>query len=163
MPFVELNREIERVAGCSLGEVHALYGAAAYRRYERRALEDVLARHAGGGDRDAAAGSSSEPATFNLLLAQCFTVWLQATPEEHMRRVDRAGRPAADGGQPRGDGRPAAHPRRARAVLRQGRRRRVHQRDAARAAALRGAASRAIGARRAGARSTRAAPRGAAA
>jgi len=29
----------------------------------------------------------SDPATFNLLLAHCWTVWLQASPEEHMQRV----------------------------------------------------------------------------
>ena len=29
----------------------------------------------------------SEPATFELLLANCFTVWLTASPAEHMGRV----------------------------------------------------------------------------
>jgi len=86
VPFVELNREIERVAGCTLGEVHALYGVAAYRRYERRALDDVLARHAGAVIA-APGGLVSEAATFNRLLSACLTVWLQATPEEHMTRV----------------------------------------------------------------------------
>lgn len=84
--FVELNHEIERVAGCSLSEIHNLYGPSAYRRYERRALEEVIARHA-----DAViatpGGIVSDPATFGLLLAQCFTVWLQASAEEHMQRV----------------------------------------------------------------------------
>ncbi len=86
VPFVELNVEIERVAGCGLAEIHNLLGAAAYRRYERRALEDVIHRH----DRAVIAtpgGIVSEPATFNLLLAHCRTVWLQASPEEHMQRV----------------------------------------------------------------------------
>jgi len=32
-------------------------------------------------------GIVSDPGTFNLLLAHCRTVWLQATPEEHMQRV----------------------------------------------------------------------------
>ena len=86
VPFVELNREIERIAGCSLLEVHSLYGLAAYRRYERRALEDVLRTHA-----DAViatpGGIVSEPATFGLLLHECFTVWLRASPEDHMQRV----------------------------------------------------------------------------
>jgi XRE family aerobic/anaerobic benzoate catabolism transcriptional regulator len=86
VPFVELNAEIERVAGCSLGEIHNLLGPAAYRRYERRALEEVIRKH-----QQAViatpGGIVSEPATFNLLLAQCTTVWLQAAPEEHMQRV----------------------------------------------------------------------------
>jgi len=77
---------IERLAGCPPSEIHSLYGASAYRRYEHRALEAVVAEH----PRAVIAspgGLVSEPATFNVLLAHCFTVWLQATPEEHMRRV----------------------------------------------------------------------------
>ncbi|AOZ00007.1 transcriptional regulator [Cupriavidus sp. USMAHM13] len=86
VPFVELNRAIEEEAGASLSEIHSLYGQAAYRRYEMRALEHVL--------RDnehmvlATPGSLvSEPATFNLLLAHCYTVWVRTSPEEHMARV----------------------------------------------------------------------------
>ncbi len=86
VPFVELDRVIERLAGCDVREIHSLYGMAAYRRYELRALEETVADHpraviATGG------GIVSEPATFDLLLARCFTVWLRATPEEHMKRV----------------------------------------------------------------------------
>jgi XRE family aerobic/anaerobic benzoate catabolism transcriptional regulator len=86
VPFVELNRVIEQLAGCPPAEIHALYGASAYRRYEHRALEAVIQEH----PRAVIAspgGLVSEPATLNALLAHCFTVWLQATPEEHMRRV----------------------------------------------------------------------------
>lgn len=84
--FVELSRDIERLAGCTADEIHALYGQAAYRRYERRALEAALAADA---DTVIATpgGIVAEPATFNRLLAHCTTVWLQATPEEHMQRV----------------------------------------------------------------------------
>lgn len=85
-PFVELNVEIERVAGCGILEIHNLYGPNAYRRYERRALEEAVQLYpemvlATPG------GLVSEAATFNLLLAHCYTVWLRATPEEHMGRV----------------------------------------------------------------------------
>jgi XRE family aerobic/anaerobic benzoate catabolism transcriptional regulator len=84
--FVELNREIERVAGCDLHEIHNLLGPAAYRRYERRALEETIQLYP-----DAViatpGGIVSEPATFNLLLAHCWTVWLKAAPEDHMQRV----------------------------------------------------------------------------
>jgi XRE family aerobic/anaerobic benzoate catabolism transcriptional regulator len=85
-PFVELDREVEREANTSLNEIFLLYGQAGYRRYERAALERVLARH----ERMViATGGSivSEPATYDLLLASCTTVWLKATPEEHMARV----------------------------------------------------------------------------
>ena len=85
-PFVELTREIERVAGCSVNEIQNLLGQGAYRRYARRALEDVLARST---DVVIATtgGLVSDVATYKLLLSQCLTVWLKATPEEHMQRV----------------------------------------------------------------------------
>jgi len=86
LPFIELNRRIETVAGCSLDEIHSLYGPAAYRRYERRALEDVLRREPQAVIA-APGGIVSDPATFSQLLAQCYTVWVRASPEEHMRRV----------------------------------------------------------------------------
>ena len=38
----ELSREIEQFAGCGIHEIHNLYGTHAYRRYERRALEEAL-------------------------------------------------------------------------------------------------------------------------
>jgi XRE family transcriptional regulator, aerobic/anaerobic benzoate catabolism transcriptional regulator len=100
VPFVELDREIERESGTRLAEVFDLYGQAAYRRYERRALEAVIERH----DRVViATGGSivSEPATFDLLLSACYTVWLTAAPEEHMGRVVAQGdtRPMAENEQ----------------------------------------------------------------
>jgi XRE family aerobic/anaerobic benzoate catabolism transcriptional regulator len=85
-PFVELSREIEKLAGCSVGEIQALYGQSAYRRYERRALEETVQLY-----QDAViatpGGIVSDPATFNQLLTHCTTVWLQAAPEDHMKRV----------------------------------------------------------------------------
>jgi XRE family aerobic/anaerobic benzoate catabolism transcriptional regulator len=85
-PFIELNRSIEALAGCTLSEIHSLYGPAAYRRYEKRALEEAIQRF----PRAVIAtpgGIVSDPGTFNLLLAHCYTVWVRATPEEHMGRV----------------------------------------------------------------------------
>ena len=84
--FLEMDREIERIAGCDLSQIHALYGTNAYRRYERRALEDLIQIYP---DFVLAApgGVVSDAANFNLLLSHCFTIWLRASPEEHMSRV----------------------------------------------------------------------------
>ena len=43
----------------------------------------------------------SEPATYDLLLSTCFTIWLKALPEEHMSRVIAQGdtRPMAGNAQ----------------------------------------------------------------
>lgn len=88
--FVELSREIEREAGVSVNEIFDLWGQAAYRRYERRATERLLRTRsriviAAGG------GLVAEMGTFAQLLASCYTVWLQAAPEEHWERVVRRG------------------------------------------------------------------------
>jgi XRE family aerobic/anaerobic benzoate catabolism transcriptional regulator len=84
--FIELSREIETVAGCSINEIHSLYGANAYRRYERRALEETLQIHPEAVIATPG-GLVSDATNFNLLLTHCYTVWLQAQPEEHMKRV----------------------------------------------------------------------------
>jgi XRE family aerobic/anaerobic benzoate catabolism transcriptional regulator len=88
--FVELSREIEKFAGCSINEIHSLYGTPAYRRYERRALEETIQIYpevviATPG------GLVSDAANFNLLLSHCTTVWLQADPADHMGRVAAQG------------------------------------------------------------------------
>ena len=86
VPFVELDREVEREAGTSLSEIFLLSGQQGYRRYERRCLEKVLQQR----DRCViATGGSivSEPGTYDVLLSTCFTIWLKALPEEHMARV----------------------------------------------------------------------------
>ena len=86
VPFIELDREVEREAGTSLSEIFLLYGQAGYRRYERRCLENVVKQN----ERAViATGGSivSEPGTYDLLLSTCRTVWLKAQPDEHMARV----------------------------------------------------------------------------
>jgi len=86
VPFVELDREIEREAGTDLGEVFSMYGQDAYRRFERRALERVLRQH----DRAVIATGGSlvtDQDNYDLLLERCYCVWLRASPEEHMSRV----------------------------------------------------------------------------
>lgn len=86
LPFVELDREIEGDAGIGLSEIFSLYGQTGYRRIERRCLERIVQSKrqivmAVGG------GIVSEPETYNLLLTNCFTVWIKASPAAHMGRV----------------------------------------------------------------------------
>lgn len=85
-PFVELSREIEKFAGCSVNEIQNLYGMNAYRRYERRALEEAIQIYPEAVIATPG-GLVSDPATFNQLLSHCTTVWLYADPQDHMKRV----------------------------------------------------------------------------
>lgn len=86
VPFFELDREIERLAGTTVGVILELYGQPAYRRYELQALEELFESHP---QFVVATGGSlvSEAATYELLLRHCYTVWIKASPEEHMERV----------------------------------------------------------------------------
>jgi len=83
VPFIDLGSEIEKIAGCSVAEIQNLYGSNAYRRYERKALEAVVEVN-----QEAVIGTPgglvSDPDTFNFLLTNCTTVWLQADPEDHI-------------------------------------------------------------------------------
>ncbi len=86
IPFLELDREVEKEAGLGLGEIMELHGQAGFRRLERSVLERMIAACpraviAAGG------GIVAETATFDRLLAACLTVWVKARPEEHMQRV----------------------------------------------------------------------------
>ena len=86
VPFIELSRHIETLAGCSIAEIHNLYGPTAYRRHERRAMEEIIQRY----PRAVIAtpgGIVSDPATYNMLLSHCYSVWIKASPREHMDRV----------------------------------------------------------------------------
>jgi len=85
-PFVELDKEVEKEAGAALGEVFAMYGQEAFRRFERRALERVLSQH----ERAVIATGGSlvtDASTYQFLLERCLCIWLKASPEEHMARV----------------------------------------------------------------------------
>ncbi|MBZ5699061.1 MAG: helix-turn-helix transcriptional regulator [Acidobacteriia bacterium] len=86
IPFVELDREIEKDTGMPLAEIISLYGQSGYRGIERRTLERVLHENkravlsVGG-------GVVSEKETYDYLLSNCYTVWVKAQPDEHMSRV----------------------------------------------------------------------------
>jgi XRE family aerobic/anaerobic benzoate catabolism transcriptional regulator len=86
MPFMELDREIERRSGTTLSEIFEMFGQETFRRAEREALDEVLREH----PQFVIATSGSivtEPGTLERLLSSCFTVWVRADPADHMKRV----------------------------------------------------------------------------
>ena len=86
MPFIELDREIEKETGIPGREIFSLYGQSGYRRIEKRTLERVL-RDNPRAVISVGGGVVSQPESFEMLLSQCLTVWVKAQPEEHMARV----------------------------------------------------------------------------
>jgi XRE family transcriptional regulator, aerobic/anaerobic benzoate catabolism transcriptional regulator len=86
IPLIELDAEIEKDAGMSLGDIFSFYGQSGYRALERRLLQRALNEHpravlsVGG-------GVVSEKETYDHLLTNCYTIWIKARPEEYMARV----------------------------------------------------------------------------
>lgn len=88
--FVELDAEIERAAGLSLGEIFELHGGSYYRRLEREVMMSLLA-DPGGVVMATGGGLVTERETFRLLRRRAVTVWLKARPEDHWNRVIQQG------------------------------------------------------------------------
>jgi XRE family aerobic/anaerobic benzoate catabolism transcriptional regulator len=86
MPFLELDQLIEQESGLNLSLIFDFRGQSGFRQLERQCLDNVLQRYP---RFVVATGGSlvSESGTFERLLSSCFTVWVKASPEEHMQRV----------------------------------------------------------------------------
>src|SRR5690606_32923333 len=85
-PFYELDQQIERELGASLGSIFSMYGQDTFREAEARVLDRLTRTNR----RCVIATGGSlvlEPRTYELLRERCFTVWLRASPEDHMDRV----------------------------------------------------------------------------
>lgn len=97
LPFIEIDREVEREGRMDLSDIFALHGREGFRNLERSVLQrlvrdEMAAVIATGG------GIVAEAETFAFLLDACMTVWLRASPEEHLQRVQEQGdlRPMRD-------------------------------------------------------------------
>ncbi|MDO8607132.1 MAG: helix-turn-helix transcriptional regulator [Phaeospirillum sp.] len=86
VPFVRVTSVIEQIAGMDMTEILLSMGQKGYRKLEFSALETTIESQK---SMVLESGGSlvSEPQTYDVLLQSCFTVWVQASPEEHMRRV----------------------------------------------------------------------------
>ncbi|PCJ08811.1 MAG: transcriptional regulator [Rhodobacteraceae bacterium] len=90
LPFVELNSEIEAQSGMPVEEVMALYGQEGYRKLEAQAISRISATH----DSlilAAAGGVVADPETYTSLRTNFHTIWIKASPDEHMSRVRAQG------------------------------------------------------------------------
>ena len=86
IPFVEIDREIEKLADAPLSEIFITYGQEGYRNLEKTCLENLLGN---GNNCIISTGGSivQDQKVYDLLLSTCYTVWLKASPKEHMDRV----------------------------------------------------------------------------
>ena len=100
VPFVDADIEIETAAGCSVEEIFARHGEAAFRAGERRVIArllegDVCVLAAGG-------GAFNDEQTRANIRERAISVWLRADLDLVMRRVGkRSNRPLLKTADPR--------------------------------------------------------------
>lgn len=101
IPFIDADAEIETAAGCSIGDIFARHGEAAFRDGERRVIARLLKSEpvhvmATGG------GAFMDPDTRALVAKKALSVWLRADLDVLFRRVSRRGhRPLMKTADPR--------------------------------------------------------------
>ena len=104
--FVELDEHIEVAAGLALSEIFAVHGEGYYRRLETQCLQSLIEQEATTVIA-LSGGVVHNGDAFELVQRRCTSVWLKATPDDHMQRV-----------LDQGDSRPMAHRDNAMAELR---------------------------------------------
>ena len=100
LAFIDADTEIERAAGCSVAEIFARYGEAAFRDGERR----VIARLLQGTPSILAAGGGAfmDAQTRALIRERAISVWLRADLETLAARTSgRTHRPLLNNSNPR--------------------------------------------------------------
>jgi shikimate kinase len=100
LPFIDADAEIEAAAGCTIEEIFARHGEAAFRDGERRVIERLLAQPpqvlATGG------GAFMDPRTRSVIRERAVSVWLRADLDLLLKRTARRNnRPLLKRGDPR--------------------------------------------------------------
>jgi XRE family transcriptional regulator, aerobic/anaerobic benzoate catabolism transcriptional regulator len=98
LPFFEISKEVERAYGGAIGLLIEMNGQAALRRYEAEVLEAICRDHPAAVIAAPGAIVADGP-LYDSLLDSAHSIWLQATPQDHMDRVIAQGdlRPMGNG------------------------------------------------------------------
>lgn len=90
LPFISVTREIENRAGMPLNDLFNLGGPDAYRSMENEVVNDLASRN----QRivlETAGGIVANSPALDVILGAFKTVWLKASPQEHLDRVVKQG------------------------------------------------------------------------
>jgi len=85
--FIELDQKMEELSGMDTAQIHVMLDQSTYRRCEFEALHALVGDPAPGLVIATPGSIVSEAETFRYLISTCFTIWVRASPEEHMARV----------------------------------------------------------------------------
>ena len=90
LPFRSVTREVEQRAGMSLADLFNLGGSEAYRALEVEVVNELAAAE-GKMVIETAGGIAGNSDALEVVLGSFKTVWLKASPEEHLMRVAKQG------------------------------------------------------------------------
>ena len=88
IPFVDSDKEIEAVAGCSVVDIFAMYGEAEFRRVEHRVMQRLLDTPPACKVISTGEGAFITPAVREMVLKRAITVWLKADLELLVKRTN---------------------------------------------------------------------------
>jgi XRE family transcriptional regulator, aerobic/anaerobic benzoate catabolism transcriptional regulator len=86
VPFFEVSKEVERIYGGAIGVLLEINGPSALRRYEAEVLDDICRKHPAA-VIGAPGAIVADGKLYDQLLESFWSIWLQASPEDHMSRV----------------------------------------------------------------------------
>jgi XRE family transcriptional regulator, aerobic/anaerobic benzoate catabolism transcriptional regulator len=86
VPFFEISKEVEKRYGGTIGVLLEMNGPPALHRYEADVLEEICREHPQAIIAAPGAIVSNGP-LYDQLLGSSWSIWLQASPEDHMNRV----------------------------------------------------------------------------
>lgn len=99
LPFIDLDREIERSQGRPIPSIFSVEGESAFREHEKRALEAAIHSAPSEGLVLSTGGGIVTTEACRITLQDCAVVWLHATPQTIAMRLEHesAHRPLLQG------------------------------------------------------------------
>ncbi|MCL2330995.1 MAG: shikimate kinase [Proteobacteria bacterium] len=88
IPFIDLDKEIEEAAGCSVVDIFSLYGEEEFRRAEIRVFERLLTSPPHLKVISTGEGAFITPKVRELALKNTLTIWLKADLELLVKRTN---------------------------------------------------------------------------
>jgi len=88
IPFVDSDKEIEKISGCSVVDIFSMYGEKEFRRVEERVIERLLDTPPFVKVISTGEGAFITPAVRKMILDRALTIWLRADLELLVKRTN---------------------------------------------------------------------------
>lgn len=88
VPFVDSDKEIEAVAGCSVVDIFSMYGEKEFRRVEQLVIDRLLSEDPVFKIISTGEGAFITPMVRELVLEKALTIWLKADLELLVKRTN---------------------------------------------------------------------------